>query len=63
MRFQNLTLDNNWGPVPYFTEGQTLATAPATRNQKPRFRPKQLSEAIMIVTIYYYSINENVEGQ
>jgi hypothetical protein len=26
---QNLTLDTNWGPVPYLTEGQTLATAPA----------------------------------
>jgi hypothetical protein len=26
---QNLTLDNNWGPVPYLTEGQTSATAPA----------------------------------
>jgi hypothetical protein len=26
---QNLTLDNDWGPVPYLAEGQTLATAPA----------------------------------
>jgi hypothetical protein len=26
---QNLTLDTNWGPVPYLLPGQTLATAPA----------------------------------
>jgi hypothetical protein len=25
---QNITLDTSWGPVPYLTEGQTLATAP-----------------------------------
>jgi hypothetical protein len=26
---QNLTLDTSWGPVPYLSEGQTTATAPA----------------------------------